>query len=436
MPIALWPLVTFALADLPPPPDITALPPPPSMIVGGEDVALCAWPSTVQLATNFDEPFCTGTLLDARTVLTAAHCIDPAFSGWSPDQVLFGESSFAPAAATPITSCTMHPGWDPGDGNPGSSYFFDLAVCTLAQDAPDVPIVPPLMGCEAQNLVPGAEMTIVGYGTNNENAFDGTGIKRWTTQTIESVNLDTNDLTLLGTPEGASACYGDSGGPVFIELPDGSWRVAGVTSTAHPSVWNNPPICGFGVVYDMIHTEMTWFESQTGRDLTPCHDADGTWNPDERCDAFPTDLDPGGTDWGALCNGGPLSGLGASCGDPFGGLPPETDTDGETEGDTDTDGDTDTTGDPTGDDPTTGSTGDSGLADTSSGGPAPGSSGDPVDPPAGTGSTGDASGQPPADDSDEGCGCRQSPGGSPWALFGLVLGLGMVRRRRPATSAR
>ncbi|MCH9680431.1 MAG: trypsin-like serine protease [Deltaproteobacteria bacterium] len=441
MPIALLPLLSFALADLPPPPDITAMPLPPTLVVGGQVADVCEWPSTVQLATQFGEPFCTGTLLDERTVVTAAHCIDPQFSFWSPDQIMFGESSSAPALSTPISSCTPHPLWDPGDGNPGSSYFYDLAVCTLSQDAPDVPIVPPLMGCEASALVPGAEMTIVGFGTDNENSSEGGGTKRWVVNTIETVDLASNDLTLLGTPQGGSACFGDSGGPVFIELPDGSWRVSGVTSTAHPSVWGQSPICGFGVVYDMIHTQMEWFETQTGRDLTPCHDADGTWNPDERCDAFPMDLQPAGAAWASMCDGGQISGPGASCGDPFQGGDP-TETGGETEGDTDGDTDTEGPDDTTGSDTEPGTTGGSGPLDPSTG-TAPGGSGSsdsgPVDPPGGTGSSGGASetGELPADDDgDSGCGCRQSsPGGSALALFGLVLGVA-TRRRRRVTSSR
>ena len=37
----------------------------------------------------------------------------------------------------------------------------------------------------------------------------------------------------------------------------------------------------------MMHSGMEWFEDQTGFDLTPCHDADGTWNPGPSCGGFP-----------------------------------------------------------------------------------------------------------------------------------------------------
>ncbi len=101
----------------------------------------------------------------------------------------------------------------------------------------DVPIVPPLMGCEVDALQPGAEVTIVGYGATQANLgefgwedVEGVGTKRLTIQTLEQVFLET--LFLLGG--GSSACPGDSGGPAVIQLEDGSWRVLGAGSDCTP----------------------------------------------------------------------------------------------------------------------------------------------------------------------------------------------------------
>lgn len=408
-------ITLLAYANLPA--DVTPPTAEPNLVVGGQAAPQCGWPSTVQLATNANEPFCTGSLVDARTVVTAAHCLDPSSSSWVAEQVVFGESVFSPEVSVPVQSCTLHPQWDPGTGEPDQSYLYDLAVCTLAQDAPDVPIVPPLMGCEADILAPGQEMVIVGFGFDDEAQSSGIGTKRWTTQTVQTVDLVTNDLTLLGV-EGASACFGDSGGPIFVQLPDGSWRVAGVTSTAHPDVWDQPLLCGYGVVYDLIHTEMEWFEEQTGRDLTPCHDADGTWNPDERCDALPTQLTPPAATWAELCQGGMVSGPGASCGDPFGEPPPP-----------DTSGGEESTGEPPDSDTDGASTGSGGNGVQTDGGETDQGESETGQLPGGTGMS--LPPWPQMDDAEaDGCGCRhRSSGGSPpWAL--LVLGLGLVRRRR------
>ncbi|MEM9457723.1 MAG: S1 family peptidase [Myxococcota bacterium] len=421
-------LLAYSSAPAPAPTEFAPEDRSPHLVVGGQPAPECGWPSTVQMATSAGEPFCTGTLIDARTVLTAAHCLDPSMSAWTAGQIFLGESAFAPQAAVPVQECAIHPGWDVGTGQPGQSFFYDLAVCTLAEDAPDVPIVPPLMGCEADILAPGQEMMIVGFGYDNEAQSSGLGTKRWTAQTVQTVDLVTNDLTLLGV-NGGSACFGDSGGPIFVQLADGSWRVAGVTSTAHPDVWDQPLLCGYGVVYDLIHTEMAWFEDQTGRDLTPCHDADGTWNPDERCDALPMQLTPPGTAWANLCQGGMISGPGASCGDPIGEPPP------------DTDGSEGSTGEPP--DGGTGEGTDSGGRPEPTSGTLGATDGEPPDAESGDlpGGTGQSLPDWPPSDGDDGggCGCRHrsSDDGTPWAWLALGLGLGLrrVRRRRRSTSS-
>lgn len=421
-------LATLALlAYASAPTDIAPEDPSPYLVVGGQPAPTCGWPSTVQMANLDGQPFCTGSLIDSRTVLTAAHCLDPETSSWTADQIFLGESAFAPQAAVPVQDCAIHPGWDVGTGEPGQSYLYDLAVCTLADDAPDVPIVPPLMGCEAEILTPGQEMVIVGFGFDDEAQSGGIGTKRWTAQTVQTVDLVTNDLILLGV-NGGSACFGDSGGPIFVQLADGSWRVAGVTSTAHPDVWDQPLLCGYGVVYDLIHTEMAWFEDETGRDLTPCHDADGTWNPDERCDALPMQLTPPGAAWANQCQGGMVSGPGASCGAPFEEPPPDT---GGSEG---------STGDGPPDSGTGEGSGSGGRPETS--GTLGDTDGEPPDAESGDlpGGTGQSLPDWPGSDGDDagGCGCRHrsSGDGTPWALLTLGLGLGAVRRRRRPTTPR
>jgi hypothetical protein len=99
----------------------------------------------------------------------------------------------------------------------------------------------------------GDTVTIVGFGSTDatlgpsgwENVVGG-GIKRYTTQTVERIDLANNDLFLLGF--GSSGCPGDSGGPMLVELADGSWRVAGVASTAHPDAFEKTgEYCGYGL---------------------------------------------------------------------------------------------------------------------------------------------------------------------------------------------
>lgn len=261
--------------------------PPNSNIYGGTDVASCGWPTTVSLGGS-----CSGTLVHERVVIYAAHC------GSSYGSVRLGESISGGSGRSVATqSCAIYPGGGPGDGD-------DFAYCVLAEAVDDVPLVPILMGCEVdQYLTPGQDVAVVGFGNADTGPY---GIKR-------EVYTQLNSITASGEAHvgggGKDSCQGDSGGPVFVQADDGSWRVFGITSYGGA--------CGGGGYYSMMHNGMAWFESQTGYDLTPCHDADGTWNPGPDCGSFPLDPSSGAGTWANGCSGGAVTGYSAACGDPY-----------------------------------------------------------------------------------------------------------------------
>ncbi len=260
---------------------------PTAEIYGGSDVAACGWPTTVSLGAS-----CTGTLVHERVVIYAAHC------GSNYGSVRLGESAFGgPGRTVPTDNCRIFPGGGPGGGD-------DFAYCVLAQPVDDVPLVPILMGCETQDyLAPGQEVTVVGFGNADTGPY---GVKREVTTQLNSI---TNAGEAHVGGGGKDSCQGDSGGPVFVQTDDGSWRVFGITSYGGA--------CGGGGLYSMMHNGMSWFESQTGFDLTPCHDADGTWNPGPDCGSFPMTPSAGSGSWANGCSGGAVSGFSASCGAPF-----------------------------------------------------------------------------------------------------------------------
>lgn len=260
-----------------------AEPPPTSEIYGGSPVEACGWPTTVSLGGS-----CTGTLVHPELVIYAAHC--GSSYGW----IRFGEAANSGTGRWVQTSqCRTYSGGGPGNGN-------DFAYCKLAEPVEDVPIVPILMGCETQVLQPGAEVTLVGFGHADTGPY---GIKREVTTVLKSITQ--NGEAFIGGG-GKDTCQGDSGGPAFVELDDGTWRVFGVTSYGGA--------CGGGGYYSMMHRGIAWFEQESGLDLTPCHDASGDWDPDERCGEFPLDPASGYGSWAQGCGGGPSSGASTTCG--------------------------------------------------------------------------------------------------------------------------
>ncbi|MCY1054733.1 S1 family peptidase [Nannocystis sp. SCPEA4] len=258
-------------------------------IYGGTTVPACGWASTVELGGS-----CTGTLVHPQVVIYAAHC------GASYSKIYFGENYQAAAKSVTPQWCKVYPGGQPGSGN-------DFAVCKLSQAVNDVPIVPILMGCETSNLQAGKQVTLVGFGNADNGPY---GIKRQVTTTING--FDGDEISIGGN--GKDTCQGDSGGPAFIKLADGTWRVFGITSYGGA--------CGSGGMYSMMHKGMQWFEQQTALDLTPCHNADGTWNPGPGCYNFQTNPGSVNDTWSGGCNAGVPSGAySQTCGSPYSGNP-------------------------------------------------------------------------------------------------------------------
>jgi MYXO-CTERM domain-containing protein len=265
---------------------------PTQHIYGGTDVVSCGWPTTVSM-----EGQCTGTLVHPQVVIYAQHC----GSGYG--QVTFGEDiDGSPGRSVPTEFCRTYPGGGPGTGQ-------DFAFCVLAEPQNDIELVPILMGCETSVLTQGRQVVGVGFGEADTGPY---GIKREVT--MDFGFIDGNNEAFAGGG-GEDTCQGDSGGPLFVQMPvgegagDGSWRVFGITSYGNA--------CGGGGYYSMMHIGIEWFETESGFDLTPCHDVDGTWNPTPECGDFPLNPANSGGVWADGCNPGELGPLSAICGNPF-----------------------------------------------------------------------------------------------------------------------
>jgi subtilisin-like proprotein convertase family protein/V8-like Glu-specific endopeptidase len=198
---------------------------------------------------------CTGTLVAPKLVITASHCV----SDTNPTtyKVHFGngdESDFD-SRAVRVTKVKASPHYRNDVG--GNA---DVAYMVLERPVTDQQIVPVATDPEElrQLFKPGSTGTLVGFGIHDNNTgasgrkYVGPATIRWHTG---------NEIWMGGTA--GDGCNGDSGGPVYGQLPSGEWRVYGVTS-------RGPSPCGNDVwpgIWGLMHWHLCWIQKDSGETI-------------------------------------------------------------------------------------------------------------------------------------------------------------------------
>jgi trypsin len=160
-------------------------------------------PAVVALVDDQGNVGCTASVIEAHTVLTAAHCI--AAVAPRKIRVWLGGSAYSQ-----VTGGRAHPMFDP------ATFANDVAVLTFFDAASVAPLVRETAAPSVGDVI-----RVVGFGTTSAMASDST-TKRAGSAMISEVDPDA--FTVRPAP--SQPCHGDSGGPALTA----AGTIAGVVS--------------------------------------------------------------------------------------------------------------------------------------------------------------------------------------------------------------
>jgi secreted trypsin-like serine protease len=147
---------------------------------------------------------CSGVVIDAHTVLTAGHCINPL--GTSVSYVVnVGADCAKPDARVRVAEMVAHPSYT-GEGKP-----FDVGLVRTTTALNVTPVK--LRDGALDDSFKGSLLRHVGFGTDQEQPMSGRGLRRTVSHALLRLDADfvwSGDAT-------ANTCLGDSGGPALLD---------------------------------------------------------------------------------------------------------------------------------------------------------------------------------------------------------------------------
>jgi secreted trypsin-like serine protease len=174
--------------------------------------------------------FCSGTLISADLIVTAAHCMTQGPSQTTPAPLASVRVSF-PGSTDPdgtvrfVSGFEVNPTWI--QRSTQEKDRADIAVIRVVGYIP--PIYRPADTWPGTvPLQAGSEVILAGFGEVQALDSESTaGVLRKASVAVQDPDFDQTEV-MLDQSQGAGACYGDSGGPAFLESDgmDYFWGVA------------------------------------------------------------------------------------------------------------------------------------------------------------------------------------------------------------------
>lgn len=227
------------------------------MIVGGTDAPVGVHPFQVGLMDpdfddDFQAQFCGGTLVSARFVVTAAHCVDRVSSPADQLEILVGARRLGESGTRrSVASVYVHPGYNEETAD------YDVAVVELAEPVTGIDFA---TIADVRPTTAGTNLRVTGWGTLSglpkpeyPVALQQVDVPFVPTENCGGNGGLTSRMICAGEA-GVDSCHGDSGGPLTIDSGSGYTELVGIVS------WG-PRLCGSapGVYANVAQGEINRF---------------------------------------------------------------------------------------------------------------------------------------------------------------------------------
>ncbi len=224
-------------------------------VIGGTRVPEGKWRDVVFVVGRGAS--CTGTLIAPDVVLTAGHCIDiDPYEVWT-DTVDYGKPG---GDRIPVKWARAYPSWE-------SRY--DVGVIMLDHVARGQPRKIAAACSAREGLIAGAMVHIVGFGVASPSGDDNNTLMREANVPVidPTCTMDASCAPKIAPTgefmaggNGTDSCFGDSGGPVYLDTAEGPVLI-GVVSRGLAT--GGAP-CGHGGVYIRADKVVSWVQKVTG----------------------------------------------------------------------------------------------------------------------------------------------------------------------------
>ncbi|XP_043803031.1 chymotrypsin-1-like [Apis laboriosa] len=227
---------------------VTAYGFPESKIVGGKDAPVGKFPYQVSLRKNKNH-FCGGSIIDSRTILTAAHCVE-GLSNLNGITVQAGTNQLNSGGVSYLPQKVVaHSGFN------SLSLVNDIALIRLNQDISFNNLIQPIKLASGSNTYEGSSCILSGWGTTRLNGNVPNNLQ-YINLLIEKQSeckkihwrVQSSHICTF-TKYGEGACHGDSGGPLVVNNVQ-----VGIVSFGQPCAVGTPD------VYTRVSSFASWIQ--------------------------------------------------------------------------------------------------------------------------------------------------------------------------------